>query len=295
MEFRQMRSFLVLGETLHFRKTAEILHLSQPALSQQIQQLEEELGVPLLERSSRHVGLTKAGKAMLSKFRHVLKVVEDAQMDAKRVADGQQGPFHIAYVSTALVSGVLPQAIKAFRHRVPGVDLRMNGCAPPKQVFQLLNGEIDIGFMHGSAADFDTLESKVVQRDELIVAMPSELDTGEPVDLKKFAKYATITASLPASRNVSSFGIYRSVQLAYELAGAQPNQTIQATLINAVSLVANGVGIALVPSCFRQIEVAGVAFQPLLVPPPQLEFLAVWKPNAESALLRKFVETLGEL
>ena len=130
MEIRQMRSFLVVGETLHFRKASEILHLSQPALTLQIQQLEDELGTVLLERSTRSVSLTSAGKTLLERFRSVLSAIDDAQRDTKRVAEGLQGPFHIAYVSTALVSGLLPRAVKLFRERTEGVDLCMKGGAP---------------------------------------------------------------------------------------------------------------------------------------------------------------------
>jgi DNA-binding transcriptional LysR family regulator len=289
MELRQMRSFVALAQTLHFGQASEVLHLSQPALSLQIQQLEKELDVKLLERSSRHVRLTPAGQKLLLRIQAVLKGIDDAVTDTKRVAEGLEGLLSISYVTTALV-GVLPHAMRLFQKRLPHAELQLNGSRPHEQIAHLLDGTTDIGFMH-VGFDFDVLESKVVQRDELVVAIPSEMDDGGPVDLKRFKDHTVI---MPVSLSLTSFDLNSQVKHSYHLAGVEPSRVIHANVVNAICLVAFGVGISLVPSCFQNLDIKGVKYRPLTVRVPPAELLAVWNGKSKSGLLHQFLAILNE-
>ena len=118
MEMRQLRSFLAVAERMHFTRAAEALHLSQPALSQQIRMLEEELGVKLLERSKRRVQLTPAGVAFRARAKAALEAAAEAVSDARMAERGEAGFISIGFVTTAAVV-ILPRLLDEFCTRFP--------------------------------------------------------------------------------------------------------------------------------------------------------------------------------
>jgi DNA-binding transcriptional LysR family regulator len=286
MDLRQMRYFLAVAEELHFRRAAEKLHLSQPSLSQQIRQMEEELGVKLFERTNRKVQLTQAGEAFLPRVRNILQGMDDAVQEIGRIDQGLGGVLTISFVSTALV-GVLPTVMKILQTQAPGVELQLKECEPKEQIASILHGTADIGFMHAKLDD-DQLASIVIQRDELVVALPSDIQEDGPVDLHNYIQYAAIMPS-----PFTAFGFYNHVQRAYHLAGLTPSKIIYTNLIiGGINLVAAGMGIALVPASFQYIQVKGVIYRPLMTPPPAVKLLAVWRRNSTSKLLQRFLEIL---
>jgi len=286
VDLRQMRYFLAVAEQLHFRRAAEILHLSQPSLSHQIQQMEEELGVKLFERTNRKVLLTPAGNAFLPRVRNILQSMNDAVQEVGRVDQGLAGVLTISFVSTALV-GVLPSAIKKLQMQAPGVELQLKECEPKDQIASILHGTTDIGFMHAKLDDVQ-LATMVIQRDELVVALPSEVQEDGPVNLHNYIQYAAIMPS-----PFTAFGFYNHVQRAYHQVGLTPSKIIYTNLIvGGINLVAAGMGIALVPASFQNIQVRGVIYRPLMTPPPAVKLLAVWRRNSTSRLLQRFLDIL---
>ena len=287
MELRQMRYFLAVAETLHFHHAAEMLHLSQPSLSQQIRQLEDELGVQLFERSQRKVRLTAAGAALVPRLKTMLHSLDEAIDSTQRIHKGIAGPLHMGFVSTALV-GKLPTAMKQLQTACPEIELQLRECEPHEQIAEILQGNLDIGFVH-ARLDQKALASLVVQRDLLMVALPEELAGSEDaVALESLAKHTSI---LPSP--FTAFGFYDHVLRAYELAGVKPRNTIYTNLITgAISLVAGGMGIAVVPQSFQQLHVPGVCYRRLQHTPPAVELLAVWKSENHSHQLARFLEIL---
>jgi len=282
-----MQYFLAVAEALHFRHAAEMLNLSQPSLSQQIHQMEQELGVRLFDRTNRKVQLTQAGQALLPRVRRILQSMDEAVFEAKRVDQGLAGQLTISFVSTALV-GVLPRAMKELQATTPGVELQLKECAPQDQIANIIQGTFDIGFVHAKL-DNEELESSVIQRDELAVALPSDVAEGGPVDLRHYKSFTSIMPS-----PFTAFGFYNHVQRAYSLAGVTPERVIYANLIiGAINLVAAGIGIAVVPESFQYIQVQGVSYRPLITPPPAVELLAVWRRDSTSRLLQRFLGILG--
>ena len=281
-----MRYFLAVAETLHFRRAAETLHLSQPSLSQQIQQIEEDLGVVLFERTNRKVQLTPAGRALVPRLQAVLHNINQAVEETRRVDRGLSGSITVGFVSTALV-GVLAGAMKALQAAVPGIELSLSECEPKEQIAHLLAGTIDIGFMHAKLEE-KQLTSAVIQRDRMMAAMPEGLAPAGKVNLRDYTGYTSIMPS-----PFTSFGYYDHVRRAYQLAGAAPLKSIYTNLIiGGINLVAAGIGIALVPSSFQAVQIAGVEYRELLTPPPPVELLAVWKTDSNSRILRRFLSIL---
>ena len=146
MELRHLRYFIAVAEELHFRRAAERLHMSQPPLSQQIRQLEEEVGAQLLTRNQRKVELTAAGAAFLVRAREILDAVEDAARQARRVQRGEVGRLAVGFVGSAMYSFV-PELLRGFREQAPDIALRLHELGTTEQLRQLDDGRLDVGFL----------------------------------------------------------------------------------------------------------------------------------------------------
>jgi DNA-binding transcriptional LysR family regulator len=121
MDLRQLRYFVAVAEERHFGRAAQRLHMSQPPLSMQIKALERELGIGLLERTSRRVALTDAGRAFLERAKIILGAVEEAREVARGAEQGLQGRLEVGFISSASLS-LLPPSIRLFRERFGGVS-----------------------------------------------------------------------------------------------------------------------------------------------------------------------------
>jgi len=129
MELRHLRYFLVIADELHFGRAAARLHITQPPLSQQIRQLEDELGVPLFQRTERRVQLTEAGRAFREAARQMLAQAEQAVRTAQRAHRGEIGPLTVGFVGSAM-AGLFSEILLAFRRRFPVVELTFALAAP---------------------------------------------------------------------------------------------------------------------------------------------------------------------
>ena len=148
------------------------LHMAQPPLSQQIRQLESELGLQLLRRSTRRVELTAAGRAYLDHVVRILDTVDDAGEQARRIADGTEGRLSIGCVGSATYS-LLPELVRALREDLPGVEISVRGeMLAPAQIEALLTGEIDIGLLR-PPVQHQGLVFETVRRDRLLAALPA--------------------------------------------------------------------------------------------------------------------------
>jgi DNA-binding transcriptional LysR family regulator len=288
MELRHLRYFVAVAEQLHFRHAAELVHVAQPALSQQIRQLEEEVGVTLLERSHHKVRLTPAGKSFYENAQRILNQTNQAVSDARKVENGEAGILRIGFVSTAAIT-VLPDAMKKLQLQVPSADVELMELAAGEQIDGLYRDQIDIGFLHARLME-DVLETRVVAREHLIVAVPasSNLAHQQRINLKNLASW---TAIMPA-RHASS-GFYENVRLAYQMAGVVPERVHHTRLLqNGLLLVGAGVGVSLVPESFKSIHIKGVVYRRLQVEAPLCELIAAWRRDNDSPLLRRFLQDL---
>lgn len=291
MELRHLRYFVAVAEQLHFRHAAEMVHVAQPALSQQIRQLEEELGVTLFERSRHKVQLTPAGKVFYEKAQSILKQTSQAVAEARKVERGDAGTIRIGFVSTAAIR-VLPDAIKKLQKQVPSAEVELNELAAGEQIDGLYREQLDIAFVHAKLSQ-DVLKTRIVARDRLVAAVPGscELADCKKVDLKKLASWPAI---MPAGH--SSSGFFEQVRTAYQLAGVWPERVHYTRLLQTgLLLVAAGLGVSLVPESFRSIHVKGVVYKKLQVEPPLCEMVAVWRGDNVLPLLDRFIKSLPEL
>jgi DNA-binding transcriptional LysR family regulator len=171
MELRQIRSFLSVAETLHFGRTAALIHISQPALSLQIRALEEELGVPLFERNRRKTTLTEAGMAFRKEAAAALSQLDLAIRNSRLAANGKLGFLRVGFIFTAGFE-IVPNIVRQFRSLNPEVELSLRSIPTATQLRLLHSGSLDIGFLRLPIGERPALEVQTVHREPFVVVVP---------------------------------------------------------------------------------------------------------------------------
>src|SRR5262249_20205000 len=147
MELRHLRYFAAVGEEQHYGRAAQRLRVAQPALSRQIQDLEDEVGFKLFERLPRGVRLSAAGKLFLEDARRILQQVNEAAARAARVARGQSGTLRVGFTENASWRGVVPESLRRFRERQPDAELQLTPATSLEQLETIRSRRLDAGFV----------------------------------------------------------------------------------------------------------------------------------------------------
>ncbi len=260
MELRHLRYFRAVAEELHFGRAAERLHIAQPPLSQQIRALERELGVQLFVRSTRRVELTAAGRAYLRRVVPILDGVDDAGRQVRRIEDGTEGQLAIGCVGSATYS-LLPQFVRALRAELPLVDVSVRGeMLAPAQLAALEAGDIDIALLRPPVAA-PGVQATLLRRDRLLVALPAghELAARDRLSIGDL-RDADFIAHVGQGRSVMG----ELVTTLAAKAGFRPRirQEVEETS-TLVTLVAAGLGVAIVPAPTSALDLGGIAYRPL--------------------------------
>jgi DNA-binding transcriptional LysR family regulator len=257
MELRQIRSFLAIAETLHFGRTAELIHLSQPALSLQIRSLEEEVGVRLFERNRRKTTLTAAGAAFRDNAAAALLQLEQAIRKSRLAAGGKLGRLRIGFISTAGIE-LVGDIVRQFRELNPEVEFSLRNILTAEQVQMLEAGALDIGFLRLPIGGQSTLDVVTVHREPFVLVVPSshKLAKKKRVRLREVAgeDFVMYERSWATGFHDLMFGILRD-------AGIVPNVTQTAGEVpTLISLVHSGMGITIAPlSVVKQSAASVVA------------------------------------
>jgi DNA-binding transcriptional LysR family regulator len=292
MELRHLRYFVAVAEECHFGKAADRLHIAQPALSHQIKQLEAELGVELLTRTTRKVQLTPAGRRYLDRARAVLTSVEAAGLEAGRVAKGDVGRVAIGFTGSATYE-LLPSLARVLRRDLPGIELDLKGeLLTPDQVSALVEGTLDIGFLRPPVRE-PGLQVRILRREPLIAALPAshpltERDTVRLADLRDepFICYPSRHRSV----------VYDAVFDACQQAGFVPSvvQEVGETS-TLVSFVAGGLGVALVPASVQHLQITGAQYRPLAGTTREVQLAAVTRVDDSSPHVAKVLSRTHSL
>jgi len=257
MNLRRIECFVAVAEELHFGRAADRLHMAQPPLSQQISRLENELGVQLLRRSTRRVELTDAGATYLARARRILAEVDDAAHEARMVATGSQGRLAIGCVGSVTYS-LLPALARGLSEELPGIDFAFRGeMLVPDQVNALRAGTIDVALLRPPVTGPD-LAVTVLRRDRLVVAVPGD---------HRFAGRSRLALrDLRDEQFIVHSGRRQSVMFSTLLslaktAGFAPRIRHEVDETSTlVTLVAGGLGIAVVPEPVSALRIGGVAY-----------------------------------
>ena len=286
MKLHQLRYFAVLAEELHFGRAAERLAITQPPLSSGIKALEEELGVRLFERSSKHVALTAAGQAYLAEVRVVLDRVASAAETARAVDAGLEGRLDIGFTGS-MVYRDMPRIVRAFGTRAPGIEVNLREMSSSEQIDALLRHQLHAGFVNASAVP-PRLACRPLVPDHFVCCLPDghTLAQAAAVALPALAHESFVMFA----RDVAPAN-YDNVIALFQRAGIHPRTRHAARQwLTVVSLVALGMGVALVPASLAQAGVQGVRFVPLSgLQHPAVGVLA-WHEDGDTPALRVFLE-----
>ncbi|ACL57342.1 LysR family transcriptional regulator [Methylobacterium nodulans] len=259
MEFRHLRYFVAVGREQSFTRAAETLHVAQPALSKQIQQLEDELGMALIERGSRPVRLTEPGRLIFEQAIQILERIDDLRETGRRLRLAERNRFRVGFVASTLY-GRLPEIIRGYRLKRPDVDLTLLELLTLEQIAALKEGRIDVGF--GRIEIEDPAIARVLLRNErLIVAVPLGWDSGlrGPLRLRDLADSPLIVYPKGARPNNAD-----RILALFRDHGVRPPVIHEVReLQTALGLVAAGVGVCVVPASVERLRRDGVAYRPL--------------------------------
>ncbi|MCE9666417.1 LysR family transcriptional regulator [Myxococcus stipitatus] len=259
MDARRLTCFIAVAETLHFRKAAERLRLAQPALSQHIRRLEEELGCQLLRRDRRRVELTPAGRALLEAGRRALVSLDQAAEAARRTAAGQVAPLRVGFLSPASFS-LVPQVLRRLRAEHPEVHLLLREADSTALLEEVRLGGLDVAFVRGPVTAPGVL-LEPLRREPLVVVLPADhrLARRTRVPLSELARLEFI--GFPRE---SAPSLHDAVTGMCLEAGFSPAFVTEAgDWYTIVSLVAAGLGCAILPESVSTFHREGAVYRAL--------------------------------
>ncbi len=292
MELRHLRYFVAVAEELHFSRAAQRLHIAQPPLSQQIRNLETELGVQLLQRTKHRVQLTAAGQLFLEEARRTLSQAEQAIRTAQRASRGEIGRLVVGFLSSTAYN-VFPEILRLFRERFPAVELVLHELNTVPQVQALHEGQIDVGFLHPPVNSGEALSLTTVFEEPLVLALPSNhaLAAQPQIALAWLAD-----APFVLSPRHLGPGFYDQVISACQQAGFHPRVVQETNMAQTmVSLVAGGMGVALVPASLQNLQRTGVVYRVVQDLTPRVTTAAIWRREDASLVLHAFLEGVREI
>lgn len=260
IDFRQMRYFLAVAETLHFGRAASKLGIAQPNLSLQIKRTEEALGYPLFERTTRGVTLTPVG-VYLAKRAQVLQAnFEDAIRTAQQIGRGEEGNLSIGFSGSAMYTR-LPLALERFRRLHPKIVVQLREMYAHEQAPLLLDGTLDVGFIRDGSPTLG-LEMTPLMREPFDAVVP----LSHPIAKKKepiWPRALRDEQFVLFSPRIARLAFHRTVGVC-QADGFTPEVSLEAPQwVTIVSLVAAGMGISLAPACVTKLNIPGVVFRPL--------------------------------
>lgn len=291
VELRHLRYFVTVAEELSFTRAAARLHTAQPSLSQQIRQLEKELGVKLLDRSRHHVAVTNAGRIFLQQAKDILLRVEHAGALARQAADGRAGDLSVGTFPSADVK-ILPAMRPLVAEHLPNVRLTLHSKYAIEPLSGLRAGKLDVAFMRepNDAADLEVIE---LLREEIVIVLPAHHALARrkkiPVDSLDDLPCITMERAMSPALHDATAALYRQARIRMHAVSSADN------VLGHLQLVQEGLGFALLPDSTITLLPPGVTFRPLDCDPiPTVSIVVAYRRGNTSRLLREFVGLLRE-
>lgn len=291
MELRHLRYFIAVAEEGHITRAAERLGMQQPPLSQQIKALERELDAQLFHRKARGVELTDAGRALLSDARAMFAHLDRAVETAKRTARGEQGRIRVGLSPTGPFHPFVPRVIRAFRDNYPLVSLTLVESLSKDLIDRIRKGQIDAAVLRTNVPDPQDLAIHPLLIEPMAVALPREHPQAHRSDRSALQLKALAGETFIVYGRQEGPGLYDATVAACLRAGFTPRLGQEAPSVTAtLSLVATGLGIALVPASLQRMTMDGVIYRPLKEPfTPKAVLNLASRRGEPSATVRHFI------
>lgn len=290
MELRHLRYLLALGKELHFARAAEKLFITQPALTKQIQLLEEELDVKLLNRTKRNVSLTQAGRYLMDEAEYIINHLERVVDATRRKAHGEEGEIRIGFVGSAMQQ-VIPDLLERMNKRHPNIHASLDELNNKDQLFKIAHDQLDVGFVRLESVH-DGFEKCVVYEDSfsLVVSKHGEVTSRNFENLYQFAEEQFILFS-----NDYSQEYYDNIMSIFSDHGFVPKVSHRSVQGNSIfRLVEKQLGVAIIPSALQGGVDLDIEFISLAHLHQRTKLLAVWDAKNRNEALGKFLELLDQ-
>jgi DNA-binding transcriptional LysR family regulator len=291
MELRHLRYFVAVAEALSFTKGAEKLHLAQPSLTRQIQDLEEEIQVKLLDRTKQQIILTQEGRSFLVDAKRVLSLSEEIVKAVQRQSRDESTPLNIGYVAN-LFYDLLPVTLASFQRSFPRVSINLFDMTCGDQFRALEDNKIDLGFVgsHEIVEERGLLFQSIASY-ETCVALPKD----NALTRKSIVKLKELETMFFIGMSEESYPGYRNwLTKTCQQVGFSPrvlqDAEIERTLIQAV---AAGLGVALLPDQAKKLPHENVLFR-ALTPTVMTESCIAWKKDNVSPALKAYIDIVSD-
>jgi DNA-binding transcriptional LysR family regulator len=287
MELRHLRYFLAVADELNFTRAARVIGIGQPPLSNQIRDLEEEVGTPLFRRLPHGAELTEAGLAFLPEVRAILAKAEHAKKSALRAAKGELGQLRVGFTGSAAFSPIVPAAVRSFRRSFPDVELILEEAPTTHLLERLAAEELDAAFIRPGNKDPEGFRTVSLGEEKMLAALPSghQLAAAESLPLSALAAEPLVL--FPRS---AGHGFFDGIVEACRKAGFEPTLGQVAPQITSIAnLVAVELGVSIVPATLAQIRVPGVTYLPIAGEAPVARLALAARRNERSAIVQNFL------
>jgi DNA-binding transcriptional LysR family regulator len=287
MELRHLRYFCAVADWNGFNRAARALHTSQSSISAQIRDLEQEIGVKLLNRTQSQVTLTSAGERFLEESRKVVAAADRAVDIAQRTARGEIGKLTIGFLIWG-TGAFFPGIIRGFRQLHPGVQLSVMEMLSRAQPEALLNGSIDVGFMRPPEPPYESrLHSELLYTDPVVAVLPADHRlAGGPLRLQELVDERFVVCD----RDIAPTFFDKITSLCAQ-AGFSPKIVQTSNLVSSVlTLVEAGEGVTLLPSSLQHGRFKDLSFCQLIEPAGGIKLVMAWSPKREGEIQKSFLE-----
>lgn len=290
MELRQLKYFLTVAEELHFRKASEKLHMTQPSLSRQIKQLEEEMGTELFKRTKRSVTLTDAGAFFYHEAQELIRNLDRAISETQQRATGTTGKLRVGYVPSAM-HNVLPGILNKIKEDFPGIQLELYQATALVQYEMLKDEKLDIGFLRVPRND-NSINTKVIYKESYSLIVPPDHKLNE----KNFKGLHQLTGEnfilTPRSLGEKYFDNIISLFTSEGFAPVVIHESVNEHA--TIKLVENNIGVSIIPSSFKHGFVTPVRFIELRKNHQQLELSLAWRKKNNTPAVLRMVDQIME-
>jgi LysR family transcriptional regulator, benzoate and cis,cis-muconate-responsive activator of ben and cat genes len=287
MELRHLRYFVAVAEEENVSRAALKLHVSQPGISRQIHDLEDELGFQLFERSAKSVRLTGAGKVFLTGARIVLQSADDAVKKARVAAGGTNGEINVGYAPSLTIQ-ILPQALRAFQEKFPGVRVALHDLSTEDMLAQLGEKKLQVALtVRPSAKLLRGLKFEELARYEGRVAVAPK----NPLAKLKFISLEQISREPLIAYSRKDYPEYHEMlEKLFAPVGHEPRIVGEHDGVSSiVAAVEAGRGFALVPSCVASMVGTRLKLLPLKPALPAVPVVAIWRKESETEMVKYFI------